>query len=153
MIPLDTLRGFSLFVGLNEAELQSLSIIAKEVSLQRGDFISKEDESAHMLFLLCDGWVDVWINTDSRDDHRALVTTLTAGDIIGWSAVVEPYVYTASSVCASPVKAIGFRGVDLRALFEVDHKLYCEIIGKICQVIANRLRATRLQMVSLFVAN
>jgi CRP/FNR family cyclic AMP-dependent transcriptional regulator len=147
----EVLKSFPFFSGLNAAELKSLSIIAEEVSFQRGDFIFREDDQAHTLYLLLDGWVDIMINTDTGGERRELVMTLTCGDVFGWSAVVEPYIYTASAVCASPVKAIGFKGVDLLALFEIDPRLCCIIVKKTCQVIANRLRATRLQMVSLFV--
>lgn len=147
----EILRGFPFFAGLSEAELKSLSIIADEVSFQRGDLIFQEDATAHTLYVLLDGWVDIVIKADARGKRSELVTTLTPGDIFGWSAVVEPYVYTASAVCASPVKAIGFKGTDLLALFELDPGLCCVVMKKVCQVIADRLRATRLQMVSLFV--
>jgi len=38
-------------------------------------------------------------------------------------------------------------------MFELDPKLCCVIMRRVCQVIADRLHATRLQMVSLFVAH
>jgi len=153
VIPPGTLKSLPFFTGLNEAELKSLSIIASQVSLQRGDLLFREGEPAHTLYLLLDGWVDVVINTDALGERRELVTTLTSGDIFGWSAVVEPYAYTASAICASPVKAIGLKGTDLMALFEIDPRLCSAITRKICQVIADRLYATRLQMVSLFVTD
>ena len=65
---------------------------------------------------------------------------------------MEPYVYTASAVCASPVQAIAVNGTDLLVLFEIDSKLYALIMKKTCQVIADRLRATRLQMTTLLAA-
>jgi CRP/FNR family cyclic AMP-dependent transcriptional regulator len=147
----EVLKGFPFFSSLNAAELKSLSIIAEEISFQRGDYIFRENDPARMLYLLLDGWVDIMINTDTRGEHCELVTTLTCGDVFGWSAVVEPYLYTASVACASPVKAIGFKGVDLLALFEIDPRLCCIMVKRTCQVIANRLRATRLQMASLLV--
>jgi CRP-like cAMP-binding protein len=148
----EILRGFPFFVGLSEAELKSLSIIADEVSFQRGDYIFREDTSAHALYLLQDGWVDIEIRVEARTEHGELVTTLTVGDIFGWSALVEPYAYTASAVCASPVQAIEVNGTDLLALFEIDPKLCALIMKKTCQVIANRLRASRLQMTTLLAA-
>lgn len=153
MIPPDTLKSFTFFSGLNEAEVKSLSIIANEISFQRGEFIFSEDDPARILYLLLDGWVDIVVNMDDRSNRFGLVSTLTPGDLFGWSALVEPHVYTASTVCASPVKAIGFRGVDLRALFEIDPGLCCVITQKVCQVIATRLCTTRLQMVTLFVTD
>ncbi len=151
MIAPEVLKGFPFFSGLNSAELKSLSIIAEEISFQRGDYIFRENDPAHVLYLLLDGWVDIMLNTDTRGERRELMMTLTCGDVFGWSAVVEPCVYTASAVCASPVKAIGFKGVHLLALFEIDPRLCCIIVKKTCQVIAERLRATRLQMASLLV--
>lgn len=153
MIPPELLKGYTFFAGLSEAELESLSIIANEVSLRRGDFFFQESEQAHTMYLLLDGWVDIVIDIAPAGTRRELVTTLTPGDIFGWSAVVQPHVYTASAICASPVRAVGFGGSDLRALFSIDHKLCFTITTRICRVIAMRLSATRFQMIGFFVTN
>jgi CRP-like cAMP-binding protein len=149
----EILRAFPFFVGLSEAELKSLSIIAHKVSFQRGDLIFREDDPARALFALIDGWVDIVINTDAQGKQHELVTTLSPGEIFGWSALVDPYTYTGSAICASPVEAIDFNGADLLGLFELDPRLCCVIMRKVCQATADRLRATRLQMVSLFLAH
>jgi CRP-like cAMP-binding protein len=149
----EILRTFPFFAGLSETELKSLSIIANKVSFQRGDLIFREDDPARALYLLIDGWVDIVINTDAQGEQHELVTTLSPGDIFGWSAVVDPYAYTGSAVCASPVEAIDFKGADLLGMFELDPRLCCVIMSKVCKVTADRLRATRLQMVSLFLAH
>lgn len=153
MLDPEILRAFPFFAGLSETELKSLSIIAKKVSFQRGDLIFREDDPARALYLLTDGWVDIVVNTDAQGEQHELVTTLSPGDIFGWSALVDPYAYTGSPVCASPVEAIDFNGADLLGMFELDPKLCCVIMRKVCQVTADRLRATRLQMVSLFLAH
>jgi hypothetical protein len=54
----ETLGCFPFCLGLGEAELKSVSIIADEVEFQRGAFMFKEDATAHTLYLLLDGWVD-----------------------------------------------------------------------------------------------
>jgi CRP/FNR family cyclic AMP-dependent transcriptional regulator len=153
MLDPEILKTFHFFAGLSETELRSLSIIANKVSFQRGDLIFSEDDPAHTLYLLVDGWVDVVVNTDAQGEQHELVTTLSPGDIFGWSALVEPYVYTGSAVCASPVEAIEFKGADLLGLFELDPRLCRVIMRRVCQVISDRLRATRLQMVSLFLVH
>ena len=153
MITPEILTAIPFFAGLSETELKSLSIIANKVSFQRGELIFTEGHPAHTLYILLDGWVDIVVNTDAQGDHHELVTTLSPGDIFGWSAVVDPNLYTASVVCASPVQVIEFKGADLLGMFELDPRLCCVVMRRICQVIANRLRATRLQMVSLFLAN
>ena len=146
------LRTFSIFAGLTATELKSLSIIAKHVSYQRGDLIFREDQSAHTLYLVLDGWVDIVVNTDAEGEQKELVTTLSPGEIFGWSALVDPFIYTGTAICASPAEIIEFKGADLLGLFELDPRLCCIVMRRVCQVIADRLRATRLQMVSFFLA-
>lgn len=153
MVALELLQGLPFFVGLNEAQLRSLAIIANEVEFGRGHVVFEEDSPAHKLYLLLDGWVDIMMDTGVQGMRQELVTTCSAGDIFGWSAMVEPHVYTASVVCASSVRALEFKGTDLLALFEIDTRLCCMMTKRICQVIADRLHATRLQLVSLFVAH
>jgi CRP-like cAMP-binding protein len=152
MVP-EVLKGFPFFAGLSEAELKSISSVADEVSFQRGDFVFREDSQAGALFLLLDGWVDIVINTDAGGDRYELMMTLTPGDVFGCSAVVEPYLYTASAMCVSPVRALRFKGADLLALFEIDFHLRCIMMKNICRVVANRLRSTRLQLLSLVAAH
>ncbi len=153
MVTPEVLTAFPFFTGLSETEVKSVSIIANKVSFQRGDLIFREDDSAHTLYLLVDGWVDIVVNTDAEGKQHELVTTLSPGDIFGWSALVDPYLYTGSAICASPVDAIEFKGADLLGMFELDPRLCCVVMRRVCRVIADRLRATRLQMVSLFVAH
>lgn len=149
----ETLKNFRLFDGLGDTELRSLSAIADQVCLERGTVVFTENSPAHALYLLLDGWVDILVNTDAQGSRRELVTILTCGDLFGWSAIIEPHVYAASAVCASPVKAIQMEGADLRRLFESNNTLRSLIIERICQMIAAQLRAARIQIVKLSVTD
>jgi len=151
MVSPRVLERFPLCAGLDEEALRRLAAIAEEVSFPRGTLIFTEGDPAHTLYLLLDGWVDILVNLDASGGRRELVTILSPGDLFGWSAIVEPYVYTASALCASPVSAVRIRGDDLRQLFATDPQLCCTIVTRVCQVIVSRLRATRAQMVRLLV--
>jgi len=151
MVAPGILREFAFFADLDEAEVNSLAAIARKIAFERGDLVCREGDPADMLYLLMDGWVDVFVKINSQGQRRELLATLSKGDIIGWSAVVQPHVYTTSVGCASPVQTIGFQGDNLLKMFAADQKLGCTLMTKICQVIANRLLATRQQMVSLSV--
>jgi len=151
MVSPEVLERFSLCAGLDEEALRRLAAIAEEVSFPRGTLIFAEGDPAHTFYLLLDGWVDILVNLDASGERRELVTILSPGDLFGWSAVVEPYVYTASALCASPVTAIGIRGNDLRQLLETDPRLGWVFITRVSRVIVSRLRATRAQVVGLLV--
>jgi len=149
----EALKDFPFFAGLTEMELESLANIACEVTFRSDELIFDEGDPAHTLYLLLDGWVDIVVEANEKGQHRQLVTTLTPGNIFGWSALVEPYTYTSSAVCASPVQTIGFGRKKLQTLFEADPRLCYTLTMRVCQVIAARLHSTRRQMVSMFVMN
>lgn len=149
MVAPGILQQSAFFTDLDEAEVKSLAAMAAKIAFERGELVCQQGDPADMLYLLLEGWADVFVRIDSLGRRRELLATLSKGDIIGWSAVVHPYVYTTSVVCASPVETIGFQGNDLLKMFAADQKLGCTLMTKICQVIASRLLATRQQMVSL----
>ncbi|RMF32495.1 MAG: cyclic nucleotide-binding domain-containing protein [Chloroflexi bacterium] len=151
MVSPEILKRFPLCAGLDEEALRRLAAIAEEVSFPRGTLIFAEGEPADALYLLLDGWVDILINLDASGDRRGPVMILSPGELFGWSALVEPYIYTASALCAGPVSAIKFPGSALRRLCETDPRLGWVLITRVSRVIVSRLRATRAQVVGLLV--
>jgi CRP-like cAMP-binding protein len=149
----EVFKDFPFFAGLTEVQLDKLANIAYEVTFLSDELIFNEGDRAHTLYVLLGGWLDIVVEVNAKGQHRQLITTLTTGEIFGWSAMVEPYVYTSSAVCASPVQAIGFDRAKLQIVFETDPKLCYTLIMRVCQVIASRLHSTRRQMASLFVMN
>lgn len=151
MVVFDIFKDFPFFAGLTETELENLANIAYEVTFQADELIFTEGDPAHTLYVLLDGWVDIVVGANEERQHRQLATTLTPGNIFGWSALVEPYEYTSSAVCASPAQTIGFDRAKLQILFETDPRLCYTLTMRVCQVIASRLHSTRRQMASMVV--
>ncbi|MGC8879851.1 MAG: cyclic nucleotide-binding domain-containing protein [Anaerolineae bacterium] len=152
MVRPESLTCCSFFAGLNKATLEQLASLAGCVHFPEGALIFRQGDPATSLYLLLDGWVDLTINEDAQGVRRELLMTLTQGEVFGWSAVVEPYVYTASAQCATPVTVLAFSSRDLLALFASDAQLCYTLMNRICRVIAGRLETTRAQLVSLFVS-
>jgi CRP/FNR family transcriptional regulator, cyclic AMP receptor protein len=150
MVTADLLSRWSFFAGLSATSLGLLAELAGRVSYRDGATIFEEGVPATTLYLLLDGWVDI-LSAGPDGRRSELLTTLTAGDIFGWSALVEPYVYTATAHCATPATALGFPGAALLVLFESDTGLCYTLMNRICRVIAGRLSAARSQMVSMYV--
>ena len=151
MVVPEVFKDFPFFGGLTTTELESLANIACEVTFQSDEVIFNEGDRAYTLYLLLDGWVDIVVEANKQGQPRQLATTLTTGNVFGWSALVEPYVYTSSAICASPVQVIGFDRAKLQSLFEANLRLSYTLTMRVCQVIASRLHSTRRQMVSMFV--
>lgn len=153
MVSPEDLAHLNFFAGLDEQALRSLAALANLQHFPEGETIFRQGGPAATLYLLLDGWVDLTVNQDAQGMRRELLMTLTQGEVFGWSAVVEPYVYTASAQCATPVTVLAFSGSELLALFATDARLCYTLMNRICRVIARRLEITRAQLVSLFVSH
>jgi CRP-like cAMP-binding protein len=137
------------FAGLGEDALSRLARLAAHAPFDAGAVIFRTGEPATALYLLTEGWVDIFAGDE--EPHQ-LLTAVTAGDVFGWSALVEPYVYTAAARCATPVRVMAFPGAEMRSLFQTDALLCYALMNRLCRVIAGRLRAARSQLVSMYVA-
>jgi CRP/FNR family cyclic AMP-dependent transcriptional regulator len=151
MVTADVLSRWSFFAGLSDASLRSLAEITRRVSYPDGTTVFEEGTPATTLYLLLDGWVDILTAVSPAAARNELLTTLTAGDIFGWSALVEPYVYTAAAHCATPATVMCFPGAALLALFETDARLCYTLMNRVCRVIDGRLSAARHQLISTYV--
>ncbi len=149
MISPEVLRRFPFFAGLTDEELKSVAVISDEERYEANTFIARQREQAKKLYLLLQGSVDVMIDTDQEGLEHETVSTLTVGDVFGWSALVEPYTLTSSLFAATPVTMVAMDGAGLRALFELDCHLGYIVMKKAAQVISNRLKDTRVQMLSM----
>ncbi|MGQ9502091.1 MAG: cyclic nucleotide-binding domain-containing protein [Anaerolineae bacterium] len=132
--------------------MKQLAPLASCLNFSEGELVFRQGDPATQLYLLIDGWVDLTVDADAQGVRRELLMTLTQGEIFGWSAVVEPYIYTASAQCATRVTALAFSSGDLLALFASDAQLCYTLMNRICHVIAKRLETTRAQLVSLFIS-
>jgi CRP-like cAMP-binding protein len=149
MVSPELLRRYPFFVNLTDEELKSIAMISEEEKYEANTFISREQGKAEKLYVLLEGTVEVMINTDEEGLQQETVSTLSPGDAFCWSAVVEPYILTASVFAVTPATVIAIDGAGLRAMFELDCHLGYRVLQKAAQVISDRLKDTRIQMLSL----
>lgn len=148
MVSPELLRRHSFFGHLKEEHLVELAKIAHERHFGPGEFVFREGEPARELFVVLEGQVDTSVEIDHLG-NRAVVDTLGAGDVLGWSTIVPPYRYTASGECTRASKVLAIDSAGLRRMLEADHDLAFEVYRKVIEVVARRLHATRLRLTSL----
>jgi CRP/FNR family cyclic AMP-dependent transcriptional regulator len=149
MVSPELLRRFPFFSGLTDEEIKSIAMISDEETYEANTFIFREGDKAQKMFVLIEGTVDIMVNTDEEGLERETVSTLNHGDVFCWSAVVEPNLLTASAFAATPVIVVAIDGAGLRAMFELDCHLGFRILQKAAVIISDRLKDTRIQMLSL----
>ncbi len=87
-----------------------------------------------------------------RVPERGPVTILTVepGDVVGWSALVQPHRATSTAVTLEPTTLLVFEPRMLRELLENDLALAATLYPRLLEAIGRRLTATRNQLLDLY---
>ncbi|MDX1382595.1 MAG: Crp/Fnr family transcriptional regulator [Thermoanaerobaculia bacterium] len=147
MVPTETLREIPYFKWGSEDSLATLSMVSEEVAFAAGEELFKKGDPAEYLYVITEGEVDIQYALASGD--RRTVDQLSAGDLVVWSAVVEPHVCTAFGVARTDVRAIAVEAARLRQLLHEDGELYHSLMSRLVKVVTGRLTGARRQLAAL----
>ena len=130
------LRKFSIFAELDDRELQLIERHLKEVTYQKGSRFFEEKSLATNLYMLIEGKVVIKMANREVDD-------IEPGEIFGWSAVTEPYAFTAAAWAAEDTRALVVQGEVLRDIFDKNNHIGYLVMKRVASVIARRLKVLR----------
>ncbi len=145
------LRECQVFSTLSDAELEKVASSVLEKQYEVGTTLFEEGDSAEELLVLQEGKVALQITmprTRVPMSRRITVDVVTRNEVVGWSALVEPYVYTLTGLCLQKVTALSISGNKLRWLLRDNHKIGYEVLNGLIRVVASRLDDTRQVLVS-----
>ena len=137
---LDQLHQFRIFARLDEADLESIAGIACIKQFETAKELTEEGAAADRLYLFLTGKAEVKVRTP--DGSQVVIDEVGPGELLGWSAVVEPCLYTASARTTEPSEAIVIDGKSLRELFEANKRLGCQVVKGMGEVISRRFGQT-----------
>ncbi len=147
MVPSDILGRLDIFSGLTDKELEAVTEVSNIVNYSSGDVIFREYEQAKDLYVLLEGRVAIEFEVGHHQE--AVVHVAEGGQAFGWSALVQPYRFTATARCQDDSKVISVDRAGLRKLMDRDCYLGFVIMEKLAEIISMRLRETRLQLISM----
>ena len=133
--------------GMGGPAIEKLATLARPVGFARNEVIFREGDDCHDFYLLLDGRVALEIVSDGVP-HR--VHTLSAGDELGWSAVLMGQGKYFQARALEQVHALAFEGGDLITLCERDPAFGYKLMHRLLGVVAERLQATRLQLLDMY---
>ncbi|MBN2227601.1 MAG: cyclic nucleotide-binding domain-containing protein, partial [candidate division Zixibacteria bacterium] len=134
-----------------EAQLELLVGCASNVVFKAGEFIIREGEDADKFYVIRHG--KVLIETHMPQKGTIIIRSREAGEILGWSWMVPPYRWHFDARAVELTRAIALDGKCLRGKCEDDHDLGYEIMKRFALIIAERLEATRLQLMDIYGKN
>ena len=138
------------FEGLESYYTTLLTGCAANARFAAGSYIFREGEEANQFYLIRSGKVALEIFAPQR--KPIAVETLAEGDVLGWSWLFPPYRWKFHAHAVTDARAISFDGKCLRGKCEQNHDLGYEVLKRFAQVVAQRLDATRLQLLDVYAA-
>jgi CRP/FNR family cyclic AMP-dependent transcriptional regulator len=145
MVPIETLQRFPCFARLNRQNLRELALVTEEVTIPAGTRIFGEGEDADTLYGIVRGEVE--IQYPLATGELCKIQTLSDGDILVWSAVVEPYKTTAVGVTNKDTELLAINARKLREyFFDKDPTLARAVLQQVAKMLATRLENARREL-------
>jgi CRP-like cAMP-binding protein len=136
------------FAKLEPEALALVSGCATNVSFAPGEFLFREGQPANQFYVLRRGRVALQVHGPSAG--TMVVDTADAGDVLGWSWLVPPYVWLFDARAVERTGAVSFDGACLRGKCEEDPHLGYELMKLVTQVMFSRLVAARVRLLDLY---
>jgi len=145
-----SMKDFTFFKDFSDEQIAKLAPLAKEEKHPSGSLLYQKGDPARILYIIDEGKVALFMTTEMGKNKPPLQVTvdiITKGETMGWSAVVEPYIYTLAARCLDDTKFIAFDAFKLRQLIDEDCALGFKIMQAVSKVISTRLTHTRIILV------
>lgn len=140
-----------LFSALSDAQLEKVASSVLEKQYEAGTTIFQEGDSAEELLILQEGKVALQMTLlGAKEQMRRKVTVdvVARNEVVGWSAIAEPYSHTFTAVCLQKIKALSLSGPKLRMLLRDDPETGYEVLKGLIEVVASRLHDTQQLLIS-----
>ena len=145
------LKQCPVFSQLTGNELDQMVEFTTEREYASGSVIFDAQDPSEELLVLEEGKIalQVAVALDAEKKSRKItIDIINPYELVGWSAVVEPYVYNFTGICLQPCKVLVISGKRLRRLIQNDQHAGYEILRGLIKIVSDRLGDTRQMLVS-----
>lgn len=144
MVLLEELEDIDLLQHFSPTYRKQIAALANLQDCPAGSCIFKEGDHTHQVYLVAEGKVILEIKVPSLGVVQ--VHRVGPGELLGWSPILRRGVMTATARALSDCRLIALDGEQIRTLTERDTRFGMEFFRAMSAALAERLRATRLQL-------
>ncbi len=147
MTNLEVLKRCDVFTALNDEEFHQIQDMCSSEEFEAGTIICKQGSKEEKLYVIEHGTVGIILEVGPLAQRQ--VQAVTDYEAFGWSAMLEPYICTATVKALEKTKVLSFNGQELSALCSTKPAIGCKISRGIARVIALRLRQAYIQLLGV----
>lgn len=146
----EELKNSFVFRKLDEEELEKILPLCTEEEHPAGTELYREGNFADKLYIVRKGKTALDLKNNMvpyGPPNRMIVDMISPGDTMGWSAVVQPHIYTLSCRCVEDCSLISISGLGLMDLISRECHIGLKVMTAIAKIIATRLTHTRVLII------
>jgi CRP/FNR family transcriptional regulator, cyclic AMP receptor protein len=132
--------------GMRKEHLAVLAAAAQDVTVPAGHRLFEDGGNANRFWLIESGRVA--LDVEVPGEGRAVIDSLGIGALVGWSWLFPPYQWAFGAAAVSDVRAFEFDAGTVRARCAEDPELGYDLTRRVALVLAKRLQATRIKLLS-----
>jgi len=132
--------------GMSHDQLGVLAEAASDVTFPARHRLFEDGGNATRFWLIQSGHVSLDLHVPG--EGPVVIDTIGMGELLGWSWLFPPYKWAFGAVAATTVEAFEFDAPAVREACVADPGLGYELNQRITRVLAKRLRATRIRLIS-----
>lgn len=143
-----TLSQIQFLQDIAPERLEQIADIARIRDYNETDTVFREGDPAENIYLVVSGIVSLEVCAAGSGCKQIL--TLGPGDLLGWSALLKQSRYTARARTPQSARLVEINVAQLMAMCEKDPRFGYDLMRLTALALANRLSATRMQLVNVY---
>jgi len=149
MISPELLRRYPLFAGVDADTLKEIALAGEEMDFGKGEWLFHQNHPADALYLIVNGALEPTVGLNSEEANYTPLPRLIDGDVMGWSALVEPRIYKFGAVAEVHSHVVRLDAEALLDLMNAKPEVGYLIMRRLARIIGERLTNLRIQFVSI----
>jgi CRP-like cAMP-binding protein len=147
MSKFSVLRKCDIFRALDDKQLREAEKMCDYEEFGAGTIICKQGQKEENLYVVENGAVGIILEVGPLAQRQVQAVTNFEG--FGWSAMLDPYICTATVKALENTKLLAFDGQELSGLCVTRPEIGCRISRGIARVVASRLRQAYAQLLGV----
>jgi CRP-like cAMP-binding protein len=143
----NVLKKCALFQKLNDQQLNVIESMCTVETFEPGTVICKQEKKGDKVYVIEEGLVGIMLDVGPLAQLQ--VQSASKYEVFGWSAMIEPFMYTATVKAIKKTTALAFDGKQLDGLDNKQPEISCLVSRGLISVVAKRLNEAYTQLVGV----